>query len=93
MTSCEMKAEIVAGDEREEGDRALLNFGHTFGHALKAEAGFSSRLLHGEAVALGMVIATDFATKLGLAAPAGMYCGSVAISKPAACRRGWSRSG
>jgi 3-dehydroquinate synthase len=66
MTSCAMKAEIVAGDEREEGDRALLNFGHTFGHALETETGFGSRLLHGEAVALGMVLATDFAAKLGL---------------------------
>ena len=69
LTSCAMKAEIVAADEREEGDRALLNFGHTFGHALEAETGFSSRLLHGEAVALGMVLATDFAAKLGLVAP------------------------
>jgi 3-dehydroquinate synthase len=68
LTSCAMKAEIVAGDEREEGDRALLNFGHTFGHALEVETGFSSRLLHGEAVALGMVLATDFAAKLGLVA-------------------------
>src|SRR6201987_2767414 len=68
MTSCVMKAEIVAGDEREDGDRALLNFGHTFGHALETETGFSSRLLHGEAVALGMVLAIDFAAKLGLAA-------------------------
>jgi 3-dehydroquinate synthase len=67
LTSCAMKAEIVAGDEREEGDRALLNFGHTFGHALETETGFSSRLLHGEAVALGMVFAFDFAVKLGLA--------------------------
>ena len=66
LTSCAMKAEIVAGDEREEGDRALLNFGHTFGHALEAETGFGSRLLHGEAVALGMVLAADFAAKLGL---------------------------
>jgi 3-dehydroquinate synthase len=66
MTSCAMKAEIVGGDEREEGDRALLNFGHTFGHALETETGFGSRLLHGEAVALGMVLATDFAAKLGL---------------------------
>ena len=66
MTGCAMKAEIVAGDEREEGDRALLNFGHTFGHALETEIGFGSRLLHGEAVALGMVLATDFAAKLGL---------------------------
>ena len=66
MTSCAMKVEFVAGDEREEGDRALLNFGHTFGHALETETGFGSRLLHGEAVALGMVLATDFAAKLGL---------------------------
>ena len=66
LTSCAMKAEIVAGDERDEGDRALLNFGHTFGHALETETGFSSRLLHGEAVALGMVLATDFAVKLDL---------------------------
>jgi 3-dehydroquinate synthase len=67
MTSCRMKAAIVAADEREEGDRALLNFGHTFGHALEAETGFSDRLLHGEAVALGMVLAFDFAVRLGLA--------------------------
>jgi 3-dehydroquinate synthase len=66
MTSCEMKADIVAGDEREEGDRALLNFGHTFGHVLETETGFSSRLLHGEAVALGMALAFDFAAQLGV---------------------------
>ena len=70
MTSCRMKAVIVAADEREEGDRALLNFGHTFGHALETETGFSSRLLHGEAVALGMVLAFDFAARLGLVAAA-----------------------
>src|SRR5262249_17910338 len=68
MTSCAMKADIVAGDEREEGDRALLNFGHTFGHALETETGFSSRLLHGEAVGLGMALAFDFAARLGLVA-------------------------
>ena len=67
MVSCRMKAAIVATDEREEGDRALLNFGHTFGHALEAETGFGDRLLHGEAVALGMVLAFDFAVRLGLA--------------------------
>src|SRR5215472_12336434 len=67
LTSCAMKAEIVAGDEREEGERALLNFGHTFGHAFETETGFSSRLLHGEAVAVGMVLAFDFAVRLGLA--------------------------
>jgi len=68
LTSCRMKAEIVAGDERETGDsRALLNFGHTFGHALEAETGFGDALLHGEAVALGMVLAFDFAMRLGIA--------------------------
>jgi 3-dehydroquinate synthase len=67
MVSCRMKAVIVAADEREDGDRALLNFGHTFGHALEAETGFGDRLLHGEAVALGMVLAFDFAVRLGLA--------------------------
>jgi 3-dehydroquinate synthase len=67
ITSCRMKAEIVAADERETGDaRALLNFGHTFGHALEAETGFGEALLHGEAVALGMVLAFDFATRLGI---------------------------
>jgi 3-dehydroquinate synthase len=67
MVSCQMKAQIVAADEREAGDRALLNFGHTFGHALEAETGFGDRLLHGEAVALGMVLGFDFAVRLGLA--------------------------
>jgi 3-dehydroquinate synthase len=66
MTSCRMKSAIVADDEREEGDRALLNFGHTFGHALETETGFSNRLLHGEAVALGIMLAFDFAARLGL---------------------------
>ncbi|MBV8735801.1 MAG: 3-dehydroquinate synthase [Alphaproteobacteria bacterium] len=70
VTSCRMKAAVVAADEREEGDRALLNFGHTFGHALESETGFSSRLLHGEAVALGMMLAFDFAARLGIAAAA-----------------------
>ena len=65
--SCRMKAAVVAADEREAGDRELLNFGHTFGHALEAETGFSDRLLHGEAVALGMALAFDFAVRLGLA--------------------------
>src|SRR5712672_482374 len=65
-TSCRMKAEIVARDERETGDRALLNLGHTFGHAFEAAAGFSGRLLHGEAVALGTALAFDFSARLGL---------------------------
>ena len=68
MVSCRMKADIVAADERETGEeRVLLNFGHTFGHALEAETGFGDRLLHGEAVALGMALAFDFAVSLDLA--------------------------
>lgn len=66
-TSVATKAAIVAEDERETtGRRALLNLGHTFGHALEAETGFSDRLLHGEAVALGMVLAARFSARLGL---------------------------
>ena len=65
-TSCRMKAAIVARDERETGERALLNLGHTFGHAFEAAAGFSQRLLHGEAVALGMVLAFEFSARQGL---------------------------
>lgn len=61
------KARIVSEDERETGDRrALLNLGHTFGHALEAETGFSDRLLHGEAVALGCVLAMEFSARRGL---------------------------
>jgi len=69
-TSCRMKAEIVARDERESGERALLNLGHTFGHAFEAAAGFSDRLLHGEAVALGIACAFELSAKRGLVAPA-----------------------
>lgn len=66
-TSVATKARIVAQDERETtGARALLNLGHTFGHALEAETGFSARLLHGESVALGMVLAARLSTKRGL---------------------------
>lgn len=64
--SCRAKAAIVARDERETGDRALLNLGHTFGHAFEAGAGFSHRLLHGEAVALGCVLAFEFSEQQGL---------------------------
>ncbi|WP_137042898.1 3-dehydroquinate synthase [Pseudolabrys sp. FHR47] len=64
--SCRAKAAIVARDERETGDRALLNLGHTFGHAFEAGAGFSQRLLHGEAVALGCVLAFEFSEQQGL---------------------------
>ena len=59
-------ADIVAEDEREDGARALLNLGHTFGHALEAETGFGDRLLHGEAVALGMVLAARFSARRDL---------------------------
>lgn len=63
--SVKAKARIVAEDERETtGTRALLNLGHTFGHALEAETGFSERLLHGEAVALGMVLAARYSARL-----------------------------
>ena len=65
--SCRMKADIVARDERETGERALLNLGHTFGHALEAATGYSDRLLHGEGVAIGMVLAFKLSAKLGLA--------------------------
>lgn len=65
--SCRAKARIVAADEREGGVRALLNLGHTFGHALEAETGFSDEILHGEAVAVGMVMAFRLSARLGLA--------------------------
>jgi 3-dehydroquinate synthase len=67
---CRGKAGIVSRDERETGERALLNLGHTFGHALEAGCGFSDRLLHGEAVALGMALAFEFSAKKGLIATA-----------------------
>ncbi|WP_271077644.1 3-dehydroquinate synthase [Aurantiacibacter sp. MUD61] len=64
--SVQAKARIVAEDEREtSGARALLNLGHTFGHALEAETGYSDRLLHGEAVALGMVLAARYSARKG----------------------------
>ena len=65
-----MKAAIVARDERETGDRALLNLGHTFGHALEAAAGFSSRLYHGEAISIGMALAFAFSARLKLCSEA-----------------------
>ena len=68
--SVEMKAEIVAEDEREQGRRALLNLGHTFGHALETEVGFGEALLHGEAVALGCAQAFRFSVRQGLCSAA-----------------------
>jgi 3-dehydroquinate synthase len=67
---CRGKADIVARDERESGERALLNLGHTFGHAFEAAAGYSERMLHGEAVAFGMTLAFAFSARKGLIAPA-----------------------
>ena len=64
--SCAAKAAIVAEDERETGRRALLNLGHTFGHALEAELDYDGRLLHGEAVAIGMVMAFALSCRMGL---------------------------
>jgi 3-dehydroquinate synthase len=69
-TPCRAKAAIVARDERENGERALLNLGHTFGHALEAATGFSDRLFHGEGVAVGMVLAADLSAQLGMIAEA-----------------------
>ena len=66
--SVEMKAGIVARDETEEGERALLNLGHTFGHALEAATGYSARLLHGEGVAIGCALAFELSARMGLCA-------------------------
>ncbi len=63
--SCEAKAAIVSADEHEKGKRALLNLGHTFGHAFEAHFGYSDKLLHGEGVALGMALAYDYSVRLG----------------------------
>jgi 3-dehydroquinate synthase len=69
-TACRAKAAIVARDETEHGERALLNLGHTFGHALEIELGYSDELLHGEAVALGMTLAFELSAQLGVCAAA-----------------------
>ncbi len=71
IRSCINKAEIVAQDERESGVRAILNFGHTFGHAIETATGYSE-WLHGEAVATGMVMASDFSNRMGLLTPSGL---------------------
>ena len=74
LRSCAAKAAVVAADERESGERALLNFGHTFAHALETETGYGAALLHGEAVALGMRLAFDFSVRLG-------YCPKAAAER------------
>ncbi|MDA7569536.1 3-dehydroquinate synthase [Emcibacteraceae bacterium] len=66
LKSCEAKAAVVAEDEKETGSRALLNLGHTFGHALETENGYNDNLYHGEAVAMGMIMAFDLSEKMGL---------------------------
>ncbi len=69
-TSCQAKADVVAADEFENGKRALLNLGHTFGHALEAATRYDgSRLVHGEGVAIGMVLAHEFSARMNLASP------------------------
>ena len=65
-TSCAAKSAVVAADETEAGNRALLNLGHTFGHALEATTGYSDRLIHGEAISIGMVLAARYSAKAGL---------------------------
>lgn len=65
--ACEAKARFVIADEKESGARALLNLGHTFGHALEKVTGYSDRLIHGEGVSIGMVLAHQFSARLGLA--------------------------
>jgi 3-dehydroquinate synthase len=81
-TSVAMKAAIVAEDEHETtGKRALLNLGHTFGHALEAETGFGERLLHGEAVALGMVLAARYSARRGLMADSDAEAVTLAVEK------------
>ena len=65
VEACAAKVRVVASDEREAGRRALLNLGHTFGHALEAEVGYGDELLHGEAVAIGMVLAFELSARLG----------------------------
>jgi 3-dehydroquinate synthase len=71
--SCEIKAQVVAEDETEKGLRSILNFGHTFGHAIEAVTGYR-RLKHGEAISMGMVMAASFSLKLGL-------CDSTVVSR------------
>jgi 3-dehydroquinate synthetase len=66
LTSCRMKARVVEADERESGQRALLNLGHTFAHAIEACAGYSGKVLHGEAVAAGCCLAFDLSAQLNL---------------------------
>ena len=95
MTSCAAKAAVVVADEREADQRALLNLGHTFGHALEAECGYTGELLHGEAVAIGMVMAFELSAMLGFCpsedpARVARHLASVGLpTSPAAIGRGF----
>ncbi len=88
--SCEFKADVVARDPFEHGDRAMLNFGHTFGHAIEAEQGYAGTggdaLNHGEAVAVGMVLAARLSAALGRAPPADARPAAGAAGSASACR-------
>ncbi len=93
--SCNLKAEIVGRDEKENGERALLNFGHTFGHIFETETNYSDELLHGEAVALGMVMAAKMSQNFDLISASDFQrilkhftdCGL--ITNPASIRKSW----
>ncbi|MDB6181530.1 3-dehydroquinate synthase [Paracoccus fistulariae] len=87
--SVAMKAGIVTRDETEQGERALLNLGHTFGHALEAATGYSDRLLHGEGVAIGCALAFDLSARMGLCsqeAPSRVLAHLRQMGMPAALR-------
>ena len=90
--SCRAKAAVVVRDEREDGERALLNLGHTFAHALERVTGYdAARLVHGEAVAIGMCLAFRFSVRLGLC-PGRTRAGCGATSPPSGCRPRLARS-
>jgi shikimate kinase/3-dehydroquinate synthase len=92
LESCRLKSAVVAADEREEsaeGGRALLNLGHTFGHALEAECGYDGSLLHGEAVAIGLGLAARLSARLGhcdAGLPARVEAHIAAVGLPARIR-------
>ncbi len=94
--SCQIKAEIVGADEKESGDRALLNFGHTFGHTFETETNYSDELMHGEAVALGMVMAAKMSQNLGMISATDFsrivkhFSDCELITSPSQIRKNWN---
>jgi len=94
--SCQLKAEIVGADEKESGLRALLNFGHTFGHIFETETNYSNELLHGEAVALGMIMAAKMSQDFGMISPADFvrilkhFKDCALVTSPAQVRENWN---